>query len=376
MAWTQKLILFCCVFGNEGRLGAPAPPSGVQAIALYARYGSFAPYVLGEVGKAGRQVPVLIDSGSPLFWSRAADIPGCNLPGFLPDATQALGSNLEFGYGGGMVRGALYNTSFTWKPRHGVPKVLNDIQVMAATTEVGMGCSDGILGMDMASMAAPSIFESQGLPHLFTILLNRIPFANGDSLVEAGSLTLGGIDQDSYSGGLACIPMLPMEKRINSSKGNLNPQGVPLNNTAWWQLEILGVRIGSRQFGPGQGIVDTGTSMLIFPPTLMRYIDTMTADVSCQSLGVLPPIVFTLAGGLEVSMEPSQYTLKGPDKSCNLAAAAMPDAPSDDFFVLGDPFFWKYVVAFDFAEKRIGLGLKAGVEGTPLQQTCDSALTR
>merc|ERR1712003_295182 len=108
----------------------------------------------------------------------------------------------------------------------------------------------------------------------------------------------GGVDRAAYSGGMACVPMLPLESRVNASDTDLNPQGVALNNTAWWQLELVGVRVGSVEFGPGQGIVDTGTSELIVSPAVMAHFEPLLSGLSCldvEAISSLPPVVFTLA---------------------------------------------------------------------------------
>merc|ERR1712032_1814887 len=162
-----------------------------------------------------------------------------------------------------------------------------------------------------------------------------------------------------YSGGLACIPTLPLARRVNASADDLNPQGVPVNNTAWWQIEIVQVRVGTQEFPSAQGIVDTGTSTLIIPRAVNQFLDKLSSNTTCSNAGDLPPIVLTLAGGHAVSIGPEQYILGDGTGNCESLAGTLADAPSDDFFVLGDPFFWKYFVAFDFTRKQIGIGLKA-----------------
>jgi hypothetical protein len=248
-----------------------------------------------------------------------------------------------------------------------------------------MQCQDGLLGMDMASTSAHRIFEALHVHPIFSIFLN--PAASLFGLQESGSMTLGGIEHAAYSGGLACVPMLPLESRVNASATDINPQGVALNNTAWWQLELTGVRVGSADFGPGQGIVDTGTSELIVSPAVMAHFKPLLSSFRCD-ISSLPPIVFSLAGGIEVSLGPEQYLQAAfkfnLTKDCQadqlmqdlLRMSALPDAPSDDFFVLGDPFFWKYYVAFDYAGQQVGLGLKAGGQGPTLPQTCAAPLAK
>merc|ERR1712190_701011 len=108
--------------------------------------------------------------------------------------------------------------------------------------------------------------DSHGLSHIFSILL-KPPRFHGLAGMSSGTMLLGGVHRDMYSGGLACIPTLPLARRVNASANDLNPQGVPVNNTAWWQIEIVQVRVGTKEFPAAQGIVDTGTSLLIIPRT-------------------------------------------------------------------------------------------------------------
>merc|ERR1712187_40389 len=122
--------------------------------------------------------------------------------------------------------------------------------------------------------------------------------------------------------------------------------------------ELVGVRVGSTEFNPGQGIADTGTSVLVVSPAVMAHFKPLLTSLRCD-IPSLPPIVFTLAGGIEVSLGPEQYLqaafagnltegcLTNLEMQDTLSMSTLSDAPSDDYFVLGDPFFWKYYVAFD-----------------------------
>lgn len=375
-------FLICAATLARARLGEKkAEKFEGFAMELYTEFPVSAPYVLAELGDPAQAMALLLDTGSPLLWARAIAESGCLEAAYSPSkSTRAeyLGRSAEFGYGSGVVSGPEFIDQFGLLPNgHSGVLPMGRVSVLAAQKDKGNGCQQGLLGMDMSSTSAQRMFETLAVDHVFSILLNRVPYLPGEGLLRAGSMTLGGADHSAYSGGMACVPMLPPERRVNASAADLNPQGVPLNNTAWWQLELEGVRVGHLEFGPGQGIVDTGTSELILSPAVMAHFQPLLTGSNCSDL---PDITFTLKGGIEVSLGPEQYvqsafvTLQA--SGCPVMMSSLPDAPSDDFFVFGDPFFWKYYVAFDYTRQQVGFGLKSGVPGTLLPQTCGAPLAK
>mmetsp|Transcript_14619 Transcript_14619/g.37849 ORF Transcript_14619/g.37849 Transcript_14619/m.37849 type:complete len:390 (-) Transcript_14619:336-1505(-) len=370
----------------EGRLGEKkAEPPKSYALPLFSSSQVFVSFVGLELGTPGQTLTLLLDTGSPLFWARSIPEDGCGAEVYSPSASssaQPRAASAEFGYGSGVVSGPEYSDTLAFLTDNQTFVAAGRVDVVAADVVEGMDCQVGLLGMDMASTSAAQIFESLALHHVFSILLNPVPYSADAGWLEAGTMTLGGVDHTKYSGGMACVPMLPLEKRVNASASDLNPQGVPLNNTAWWQLDILGVRVGSQEFGGGQGIVDSGTSAFIVSPAVMAHFQPLLGNISCldvEAISALPPVVFTLAGGLEVSVGPEQYLQPAFSQSTTadcLVMSSLPDAPSDDFFVLGVPFFWKYYVAFDYTTEQVGMGLKSGMQGAPLSQSCGAPLAK
>jgi len=367
----------------SARLGERTVKPRSYSVQLYSSFPAFAPYVRAGLGTPQQELALLVDTGSPLLWARSETESACWEAAYSPSASSSaepLGHSAEFGYGSGVVRGPEYMDNVAFLPNaQGTALAVGRLEVLAARADQGLRCQAGLLGMDMASTSAKHIFEALGVDHILSILLDPVPYLPRGSLLEAGVMTLGGVDRAAYSGGLACVSMLPLENRVNASATDVNPQGVALNNTAWWQLELVGVRVGSVEFGPGQGIVDTGTSEMIVSPAVMAHFKPLLSGLSCldvAAISSLPPVIFTLVGGLEVSVDPQQYLRpaleQAPTKDC-LVMSSLPDAPSDDFFVLGDPFFWKYYVAFDYGNQQVGFGLKAGEQGMPLPQTCGFA---
>jgi len=316
---------------------------------------------------------LLIDSGSPLLWVRSVQLPGCGPPPFQkPEDLTALKTE-EFAYGSGVVQGAVYEEALSLGEQ---AVSFAGLEVMDTSIEQGQGCADGILGMDMESTNSRQIFDFQELPHVFSVLLRRVEEFMG-SWQNAGSVVLGGVKQEMYRGGLHCVPTLSLQDRVLAPKDDLNPQGEPLNNTAWWQLAVEGTRVGAAEFPSGQAIVDTGTSALIVPRAVKEYIDNILDGSGCDtnSLMQLPSIVFSLPGGIEVSVDPEQYVVPSPDGGCSCYVQALHDAPSQDFYVLGVPFFWKYFVAFDFAKQQVALGLSSlSLRGEELPPTCTEQL--
>jgi len=261
---------------------------------------------------------------------------------------------------------------------------------------IGIGCG-GILGMDMDSTTAPDLFAMHQLPRHFTINLlkapapaafsNSLPKANALTLgnrtyrgnvgsssatTNVGTMTLGGVPHADYQGGLACVPTLPPSQRENASKTTLNPQGVLVNTTKWWQVALTDVRVGDRSIGSGQAIVDTGTSPLAVSKAAAEALGSV--DANCRNIKAMPDITFSFANGVEVSLGPEQYVLQV-EGQCEMFAVNIPDMPGDgNFFVLGDPFFWKYLAVFDFETEQVGIALKKDVAGKPLSGSCGEPL--
>merc|ERR1719469_326250 len=172
-----------------------------------------------------------------------------------------------------------------------------------------------------------------------------------------------------------------MSQRQNSSS-TLNPQGVPVNGTKWWQIAVTNVSIRSPallgsvaqelSLGPAQAIVDTGTSAFVVSPDAAEALGTVASD--CSNLASMPDVVFSFADGQELSIGPEQYVLQAGGQ-CEMFALTIPDMPgAGHFFILGDPFFWKYLAIFDYSEQQVGMALKKGMAGTPFAKSSNTCV--
>jgi hypothetical protein len=225
---------------------------------------------------------------------------------------------------------------------------------------------DGVLGLGLKALALHPEFHfitqlvqgDRGVAPIFGVSLGR-----GDG---ASAITIGGHDVTRTSGPLRWARVLSPEK-------------------GHWLLSIDGVRIGDRVLdecadGSCIGIVDTGTSLLGVPKSVLPSFHPATARVApegaltgedefnCRGLGG-PPLVFDM-GGFDLRLEASDYTRPGvtqvdaennatyhlsPGDYC--VAQALPIVLAElgaKVFILGEPIFLKYYTAYDAGNRRLG----------------------
>ncbi|XGW23358.1 hypothetical protein V3C99_005528, partial [Haemonchus contortus] len=159
---------------------------------------------------------------------------------------------------------------------------------------------DGILGMAWDSIAKggisqpmSQIFSNQILcpTAVFSFYLNRDLYNN----TVGGELTLCGMDPTHYQGPIAWEPLI---------------------SETYWQIQLGGLSINGQQIinGPVKAIVDSGTSLIAGPPTLVQKIQqAIGADASgsidCSTISNLPPITFVI-GGAQLVMTAQSYVIK------------------------------------------------------------------
>jgi len=155
-----------------------------------------------------------------------------------------------------------------------------------------------------------------------------------------GELTFGGVDNAHFDGELSYVP---------------------LSKAGYWQIALDKMTVAGKTVDSnGQAIVDSGTSLLAGPSSIVKSVLSQIGGtpgpngvmtVNCSQASSLPEIDVTLGGKV--------YTLTGEDYVLNTAGQCvvglMPiDVPAGPLWILGDVFMRKYYVAFDFGQKRLG----------------------
>lgn len=141
----------------------------------------------------------------------------------------------------------------------------------------------------------------------------------------------------------------------------------------YWPVNLQTISTAGQDFsGLNQGIVDSGTSLLVGPTDTVKGIASSLnitflpivneAIIDCSLKATLPDMTFTIDG--------QDYTLTGEDyvltvteqgqSECLFAMMPM-DFPEHlaNSFILGDVFIRKYYTHFDYTNKRVGFALAA-----------------
>jgi len=119
---------------------------------------------------------------------------------------------------------------------------------------------------------------------------------------------------------------------------------------AYWMMDVDSVKIGENYGETNKAMVDSGTTCLAMPSQdFDTFKQQMSGQPSCSGEGV-PSLTFKIGE--------NDYTLEGKDLmlevngQCQLCVQPM----QMDFYILGDVFHEKIQVAYDYSNKRVGLG--------------------
>ncbi|NXH21495.1 PEPA protein, partial [Bucco capensis] len=300
-----------------------------------------------SIGTPGQQFTVMFDTGSSNLWvpsvycsSRACS--NHNL--FNPsESSTFVGTNesVSIAYGTGSMTGVLGYDTVT------VAGIEVTNQIFGLTeTEPGdffYYCPfDGILGLafpSIASAGATPVFDNMMTEDLvaedlFSVYLSK----DGQS----GSFVLfGAIDSSYTTNGITWIP---------------------LSAETYWQITMDSVYIGDEPVACTSGcqaIVDTGTSLLVVPNSILNSLlaalgSDSSGRISCSAVSMLPDVVYYLNGNA-FPVPPSAYVIES-EGDCMLGFEGM-DVPTEsgELWILGDVFIRQYYVVFNRANNMVGL---------------------
>ncbi|KAL1020843.1 hypothetical protein UPYG_G00005430 [Umbra pygmaea] len=222
---------------------------------------------------------------------------------------------------------------------------------------------DGILGLAFPMLAvfgAVPVFENiikQSLVNLnlFSFYLSR----NSTGSV----VTFGGIESNYFTGQITWIPV---------SKGT------------YWQIKMDSVTINGNIAGcrgSCQAIVDTGTSLIIGPPSDINNINRnigATMDnigefiVDCNKTINMPNVMFTLNGN-HFTIPPSAYILQ---ISSVCYSGFQTSSANFNFWILGDVFIREYYTIFNRENNTVGLARVARASSSATTSTSASSIAR
>jgi predicted aspartyl protease len=210
-----------------------------------------------------------------------------------------------------------------------------------ATVEPGLafkiGKFDGILGMAFQSIAVDGMrpawygaLEGQA-DQAFGVYL-------GGTTGVGGELTLGGTDTAHYSGDISYVPV---------------------SRAKYWQVTVDSFSIGN--LTKVEGIVDTGTSLLVAPPDVVTAFGksigaTLVAGkewtIDCSKTSSLPDLDISI-GGKPYNLKATDYILNVSGQ-CLLGMMGMDLSREGLSLILGDVFIRKYYTVFDLGKQQVG----------------------
>ena len=205
---------------------------------------------------------------------------------------------------------------------------------------------DGILGM-----AYDTISVNKIPPPFYNMLDQKLldepvfAFSLGDTASGSESeVTFGGMDKDRFSG-----------KMVN----------IPLRRKAYWEINFDALTFGKEtaELDNTGAILDTGTSLLVFPTTFAELLNKEIGakksfngqyTVECEKRDSLPDMTFTLSG-YNFSITAFDYILEV-QGSCISAFTGMDfPEPVGPLAILGDAFLRKWYSVYDLGNDAVGL---------------------
>lgn len=330
---------------STGSLGDKKQESEIVKDYANAQY-----YATVQIGTPPQEFQVIYDTGSSNLWVPEK---GCVHCGYffvnkknkydkdLSSSYVVDGSDFSIVYGSGAVSGKYAQDTVTLADDIAVAN-----QKFASIHDAGgMGMAytiskfDGILGLAFDSISvggAETVFHNaidQGL-----LEKGMFAFYLGDQ--NDGELTFGGYDETKFSGDLAWVK---------------------LSEPTYWRINIGGVKIGSFSTSDTDGIVDSGTSLLVGPSSDVKQIgnaigakQTLTGQftIDCDKVDSIPDMTWTIDG--------KEYTLPG-DKlviqtsgMCLFAMMGMDFPEPGPKWILGDVFMREYYTVFDYENEQVG----------------------
>lgn len=308
----------------------------------------------GEVmlGTPPQKFTTIYDTGSSNLWVPSINCDNCKPGGDRYNSSSsssyaANGKAFALAYGTGSCKGFLSVDATSIAGLTIQNFTFGEVTHEAADV-FGNAPFDGILGlgppaaavdqvpMPMAQMVAQGLLEH----NVFSFYLA----SNGSS---GSTLVLGGTDDALHSAPFVYAPVALAAKLLPYwlvSAKDILVGGVSTKACNW----LTGCEM----------VVDTGTSVIVGPPSDVGKLTTQIGNVSadCSNVHTLPTVSFTI-GGASFDLEAEYYVLKQATSPpgtyvCGLgiegANIGLP------IWILGDPFLRKYYTVWDADKQRVG----------------------
>ncbi|KAI8607536.1 aspartic peptidase domain-containing protein, partial [Chytriomyces sp. MP71] len=244
---------------------------------------------------------------------------------------------------------------------------------------------DGIMGMSYHPQATTEKTTYSFVER--AIMANSLPTGTISYFIDVaektGLVTLGGWDSflfqntdlapafvsmltdDTISSGKLAVPLL--KSFVGNQEVDTFTSHASLSNSA------------IQQGSTGSAILDTGTSQSIvsyalldslasqLPGTTKVYISSTTQDYvytapcSLRREDSGPTITLAFIGGTSITITAREY-ISGPTASgaCQILLQGRTDGFMSGTYLVGNTFLKRYVIAFDYSQKRVGFALAKG----------------
>jgi len=307
----------------------------------------------GEInlGTPNQPFDVIFDTGSSDLWVASSNCEDCGRHNkyVAADSSTYVANGTEFYimYGSGPVSGYQSIDSLNFGGL-----VIPDQEFAEITDVSGLGLAytigkfDGILGLAFPVLSVNDVpTPFQNLVEAGQLDDNVFAFYLGNSRMDKGELTLGGVNPAYFTGDITWVPLL---------------------TATYWQITLSDFVIDGESFvgvGETKAIVDSGTSIMTGPSNEVKKIaDALGAKefiegeylIKCDYS--LPDMEFTIDGNV-YTLSPEEYLIPDGD-FCLLGIMALDiPEPTGPLWILGDNFMRKYYTIFDYGNERVGFAL-------------------
>jgi len=307
------------------------------------------------IGTPAQHFTVVFDTGSSNLWVPSSQCSftnvACQLHNKYDSSDSSTyvknGSSFAIQYGSGSLSGFVSEDVVT------VGNLEAKGQLFAeAMKEPGLSFVvakfDGILGLAFPSISVNHInpvfntlMDQKSVDQdLFSFYLNR----DASSSV-GGSLNIGGIDSDHYTGEIVYHDVV---------------------SETYWTLELSKVSYGDKEVDipASPAAIDSGTSLLAAPSKVAEEINEMIGAVKtgpayivdCSSLESLKDLTFEF-NNVEYTLSPDDYVLKETQMGQTVCMSGIMgiDIPTHPtLWIIGDVFMGKYFTVFNYGNKTVG----------------------
>jgi len=198
---------------------------------------------------------------------------------------------------------------------------------------MGLACSSLSLKGDFNIMRQLSGGRSLEQP-IFSVFLSE----QDD---ETSEVTFGGVVKEHMASELFWVPVI--------------------GESGYWEVKSEDITLNGHRLGICQDCriaVDTGTSMLAGPSTIMSLLrNTLKVSEYCLNFESLPKLGF-IVGGRIMNLNPSDYVSRSPYGFCKVTFMDLDvPPPKGPLFIFGIPFLEKYYTVYDETNKRVGFAV-------------------